>query len=595
MRILIIGNGFDVEHGLKTSYIDFLEFSKWFICTFEEKDNSSFAISEHISNRYKQLKKENPTLLKELYGTIHRNIWLSYFERMKKVLGQNWIDFESEISKILSLLESAKIDYSDNANFYTSIIDPSKYFIEFYSIFYGMEYKERKVSQKVFDGQQEKLLKALKKLTRALEIYLSYWVEEMEITKMNPDIIGVRPDNILSFNYTHTFDKIYGKSAGGIEYSYIHGETKSNSSVDDCKMVLGVDDCISWHDENDTSEYFIAFKKYYQRLDKETDTKYRTWVDEIKKNKEKKHEVFVFGHSLDITDQGVLAPIFELENVKVTVFYHSKEKRSELIANMIRLIKKENVEKKIHNGTLLFRKQSASSEISNSELEIKSDIQKLSNVLTMSFSDISSLIGKIEKKIKQHDVKYFINLSYVITVVDWLCIRNLWTDAYQADVEKIIEDIIDNGECLLLDRNRWMNADDLNGFYVRPITEKFINFANSRINLPEDNLVKQIRLSIGKSFSEMNVDEYLKAFSLLFENCRVKGRFDGTVLDALLVIIFDNVNVANKAKDKLLEECAEDSDETKMLMIFSAIIQGYIDTVYMEQQYADVEQVYKDF
>ena len=45
MNILVIGNGFDLAHGLPTKYTDFLEFCKRVMATYNDSltmDNSSF-------------------------------------------------------------------------------------------------------------------------------------------------------------------------------------------------------------------------------------------------------------------------------------------------------------------------------------------------------------------------------------------------------------------------------------------------------------------------------------------------------------------------------------------------------------------------
>ena len=71
MDILIIGNGFDLAHGLKTSYKDFLEY-----CKEKETDNSN-----------------------SFYNT---NIWLKHFITRQNKLGNTWIDLETEIYRVIS-------------------------------------------------------------------------------------------------------------------------------------------------------------------------------------------------------------------------------------------------------------------------------------------------------------------------------------------------------------------------------------------------------------------------------------------------------------------------------------------------------------
>ena len=47
-------------------------------------------------------------------------------------------------------------------------------------------------------------------------------------------------------------------------------------------MVLGIDEFLSLENQNVYIE-FVEFKKFYQRIYKETGCKYKSWIDEIKK------------------------------------------------------------------------------------------------------------------------------------------------------------------------------------------------------------------------------------------------------------------------------------------------------------------------
>ena len=69
-------------------------------------------------------------------------------------------------------------------------------------------------------------------------------------------------------------------------------------------MVLGIDEYLDESRKNKKTE-FIQFKKYYQRIHKRTDCEYVYWFDKnksVEKSKKYDNEVYIFGHSLDITD-----------------------------------------------------------------------------------------------------------------------------------------------------------------------------------------------------------------------------------------------------------------------------------------------------
>ena len=82
MNILILGNGFDLAHGLPTRYTDFLAYCRDTIST----SNSGAQIS----------KSENVN--REFLALITDNVWLSYFLKKTPDLDANktWIDFEIE-------------------------------------------------------------------------------------------------------------------------------------------------------------------------------------------------------------------------------------------------------------------------------------------------------------------------------------------------------------------------------------------------------------------------------------------------------------------------------------------------------------------
>lgn len=133
MKILLIGNGFDLAHDLPTRYKDFLDFC----CRIEKifTYNDSVGLKEYqqkclddwnINEKIKELLLEiydgrvshtnilddvsietvvttsNGTV-NELHNLIKDNMWIKYFQGILSdaSIGENWIDFESEISRII--------------------------------------------------------------------------------------------------------------------------------------------------------------------------------------------------------------------------------------------------------------------------------------------------------------------------------------------------------------------------------------------------------------------------------------------------------------------------------------------------------------
>lgn len=153
-------------------------------------------------------------------------------------------------------------------------------------------------------------------------------------------------------------------------------------------MVLGIDEYLL-DDRKDKETDFIAFKKYYQRIYKGTGCKYKEWVDQIredylyflqrneradrKKNRSainewheyideiegsairnekcKIHNLYIFGHSLDVTDKDVLRDLILNDNVQTTIFYHSKDELGRKIANLVKVIGQDELIRRTGGST----------------------------------------------------------------------------------------------------------------------------------------------------------------------------------------------------------------------------------------------------
>ena len=157
----------------------------------------------------------------------------------------------------------------------------------------------------------------------------------------NDDIKDINPDCVLSFNYSNTYERIYGQS-NKIEYDYIHGKADITNNVNTCNLVLGIDEYLEEHDRDNKLE-FLPFKKFYQRIYKLTDSSYMEWVDEIRQNLECPYELYIFGHSLDKTDKDVLELLICNDNVQTKIYYHrksndDKKELGKLIRNLVRVI-----------------------------------------------------------------------------------------------------------------------------------------------------------------------------------------------------------------------------------------------------------------
>ena len=366
MKILVIGNGFDLAHGLPTKYTDFLKVVRSFISiTNAPHIMTNGGLNSVVKSKDQFLDRlifEEPTLCFEFKKMVQNNFWIEYFTKCETYTKENWIDFESEISRIIQLLDDIKV-LTENGDNVLSIADNR------ITIIKNVVNVSKKKLEDVFSDLEKinefvvVLDKDLKRLIRALEIYLCEYVEKINCAVISPDISNIHFDKILSFNYTDIYTRLYDLKEE-VDYDYIHGRANVQNSMESNNMVLGIDEYLSGDRKNkDTS--FITFKKYYQRIYKETGCKYKDWVDSIREDasyfsgdnkvvlnrltfrknngkyesyKKYTHEVFIFGHSLDVTDSDILRDLILNDNVYTTIYYLNKDVMGQQIANLVKVI-----------------------------------------------------------------------------------------------------------------------------------------------------------------------------------------------------------------------------------------------------------------
>ncbi|MBS4931422.1 MAG: bacteriophage abortive infection AbiH family protein, partial [Clostridiales bacterium] len=317
--------------------------------------------------------------LDELYSHINHNAWLEYFLEYSSYIGENWIDFEYEISKVIQAIDNVRVKNDE----YSPIMEIER---NRNTILNNIIRASKLTSVDVLQSTNEIdifinfLDKELNKLIRALEIYISKFVNKI-VVKKSVDIEKLELDHVLSFNYSNTYERKYGIGKN-IQYEYIHGKADINNTVVSSNLVLGIDEYLN-DDRKDKDLEFVSFKKFYQRIYKSTGKRYLDWVDEIKDSyaeylkKESDvysgvveslkddsisnlliqkdictkmkgteypaHTLYIFGHSLDVTDKDILKLFICNDNVQTKIFYYRKNEYDKkvlgkLIKNLIKIM-----------------------------------------------------------------------------------------------------------------------------------------------------------------------------------------------------------------------------------------------------------------
>lgn len=295
-RMLVVGNGFDLAHGLPTRYQDML-------------DALSHDTASWLSPEDRQRYRDNP--------------FIKYFGEYKDLPG--WTGFENEIQRIVNCLckeynraRPPKLHY-----------DIEKFFLDI-----------REVWLKGNTKQMWKILQRdLDELISYIDVYLSQYIpsqlpKALSTDSQYPRFVYKRHyDYFLSFNYTNTyfdFVKMMNDGSGIVvptEDHFIHGRCAAMGASQN--IVLGIED-------NDPSNLdTIYFKKYFQRIQKKTGREVFDWFDE-KISSSEPIVTDIFGHSLDTTDKDILMLIFE-KSQYTNIYYYNQADYEQKIINLVRL------------------------------------------------------------------------------------------------------------------------------------------------------------------------------------------------------------------------------------------------------------------
>ena len=350
--ILILGNGFDLAMGRKTSYKDFIEFADKL---FVERDDQ---LDEFLKKHQIDIEK------------YRNNLYIQYINENKSTLGENWSNLEIMISQLAEAIDFFRLNsdkfYHKNSNLYPEYVDrfhkmmneednsTSKIFIGtiFFKLYdrYGWFRLERGLA--ISDLNNE-FIRHLELLTELLEIYLSYRdFIDFEVVPIIPsvtvlDVIdGISKASVISFNYTHTPNRLYKISLE--KTHFIHGEIDLERRKHKINtMVFGIED-----KETEINSNLIPYQKFYQRVVKETGNAYERFFDQeydiskgiprIVKN------IIIFGHSVDPLDKEIFEKCFKLVNNKcyqsrfIFTYFNETAKRS-IIKNLAIILGKDEL------------------------------------------------------------------------------------------------------------------------------------------------------------------------------------------------------------------------------------------------------------
>lgn len=386
-NVLIIGNGFDIYHGFPTKYTDFLKFvsnlydyydnNKEKIDALGDDDRISIQLNQLIEINTKKINNPEGYLLeidkgnKYILTTKVDNFWIRYFLSIEENIHENWIDFEKEIGNVLSVVKEFFDGKFANYIADATATPTNVFFNDFFSIFDFMD-KEKllekevedladfqmksKLRRRYIDNKTIELLEnrilayireELIELKKYLYFYMRSVVSKLETKVHSEQLEILQCVNLLNFNYTDFYSKIYNNQIIEDEH-YIHGD------LSDTNIVLGTDrGCKSKEEVG-----YLYFEKFFQRLQNQTGFKYREWIKRTASISDGPSNVIILGHSLDLIDMDLLKHFFDTNsNVeKITILYYCQEDFETKIINLIDAFGKETLENFMGIGRVVFEK-----------------------------------------------------------------------------------------------------------------------------------------------------------------------------------------------------------------------------------------------
>lgn len=328
-RLVIIGNGFDLAHGLPTSYSHFLfDYLKKGIkfasqsSVFEDElvyiYNLSGSFYNDVTNEFVLRNLRNP-----MNSKLSRDDFKNGVIDKNKIGEQSLLLYKNEFEYVIlfkhELLEN--IAKRIETNRWVDI--EVEYFQQLKKAAGQNERFVIRLNQ-IFEELKRELILYLKTLPNA-----SFNQQVSEIIKGRVDQFSNRkvgrfgyPEAlcILNFNYTETAELYAGyyPIIDTIMYLPIHGKLDNMDSI-----IFGYGDEF----DDDYKGLEMAGKKEYLKYIKSFGYSYNsTYQDLIGFTEEKPFEVYIMGHSCGLSDRVMLNTIFENSNCKsIRVFYHSRD------------------------------------------------------------------------------------------------------------------------------------------------------------------------------------------------------------------------------------------------------------------------------
>ena len=368
-RIIIIGNGFDLAHGLPTSYKNFID---WYIdkrvnnlSTCHSNVNSDelckFRISEHtwhsyIFSNYGPL--WNEILRESLFKTIkgHPEYFQynqsRFLEAITKCIEKNnWVDIEKEYYNLLSK------DFESSDNESIEQLNRELECLKNNLIVYLNEVEKKLINEYIIDNNiKEKIFEPINPRDISIEAkekfeffknnrlahdsHYKSLLNKYNTYKLLKDIDQRNskelylPDSILllNFNYTKTAD-LYLPNEDIFKVNHIHGKLSNPKSI-----IFGYGDELDDNYKKLLKDNNNEYLKNIKSINYLNYTNYREMLSYIESAP---YQIYIMGHSCGLSDKTLLNTLFEHENcVSIKPFYYinkdGRDNYTDIVQNISR-------------------------------------------------------------------------------------------------------------------------------------------------------------------------------------------------------------------------------------------------------------------
>lgn len=372
-RLVLIGNGFDISHGLKTSYMDFIN---WYwdqrvlcfsgnttnvledcLCKMtihEQSDLSCWNIFAFNNSYFKDIHGNMKCSGSEIIDYIKSNPdtfsieYSAFFGKIiQSIETKGWVDIENDYYQLLKkCVENPKCGYTINE------LNSQLAFLQRKLIEYLKSIEVQKERKDLYDAMIDFFNPAdfstegRKKAIDSIGFEISD-IEEVRYDHEKRNKLIPERIMLLSFNYTGTA-RMYANF--NLTHNYIHGE------LDKPKNII-----FGYGDELDKDYQDILDKNDNELLRNVKSVKYletKHYREMLEFIQSAPFQVFIMGHSCGNSDRTLLNTVFEHDNcVSIKPFYHKWEDGTDNYLELVQNISRNFTDMKLFRDRVVNKEQ----------------------------------------------------------------------------------------------------------------------------------------------------------------------------------------------------------------------------------------------